>query len=328
MLRSGTTCFNDMYFFPEISADIAAQAGIRASIGMIMIDFPTAYAQNPDDYLKKGLALYDNYKDHPLIKVTFAPHAPYTVSDKPLEKIRSIAAELGCQIHMHIHETAHEVSESVSNFGMRPLERLERLGLLTPELMAVHMTQLSDSEINSLADNGCHVIHCPESNMKLASGFCPAQRLVDGGINVALGTDGTASNNDLDMFGEMRTAAFIAKGYNSDPQALSAATALKMATINGAKALGIDDTTGSLKAGKSADIVAIDMGQLETSPIYNPLSHLVYSTSKQQVSSVWVRGRQLLANRKLTTLDEGKIYSNTRSWNRIIEETRTDAAKQ
>jgi len=318
MLRSGTTCFNDMYFFPDITARVAKNAGIRACVGLIVIDFPTVWASNADEYIEKGIAVHDSFRHDELISTTFAPHAPYTVSDKPLEKIRSFAHEMDIPITMHVHETAHEVDEAVAQTGVRPLQRLFELGLVSPSLLAVHMTQLQQSEIDSLASSGCHVVHCPESNLKLASGFCPVAELHNRGINVALGTDGAASNNDLDMLGEMRSAALVAKGVAADPTALPAAAALRMATINGARALGIDSKVGSLEAGKNADIVAINMNSIETTPLYDPVSHLVYSCSREQVSDVWVAGKHVLKNRVLTGLDESIIRQQAHAWSRKI----------
>ena len=309
MLRGGTTCFNDMYFFPEITAHQAIQHGIRANVGLIMIDFPTAWADGPEQYLEKGLALHDELRHEPLIRTPFAPHAPYTVADEPLRQISTLADELNLPIHMHVHETLFEVSQ-----GERPLKRLHELGLINPAFIAVHMTQLSNSEITKFAQSGAHIVHCPESNLKLASGFCPVQKCLDAGINVALGTDGAASNNDLDMLGEMRTAALLAKGVAQDASAVSAATALSMATINGAKALGIDDITGSLTIGKAADICAIDLSAIETQPLYNAISQLVYSASRHQVSDVWVAGRHCLKNRQLTTLNIQDLQQNIAQW--------------
>ncbi|WP_018954057.1 TRZ/ATZ family hydrolase [Thioalkalivibrio sulfidiphilus] len=314
MLRGGVTCFNDMYFFPEITAHAAARAGMRAALGLIVIDFPTAWAANADEYIAKGLALYDDHKDEALLSFCFAPHAPYTVSDEPLKRIRTLANELDLPVHMHVHETAHEVEESMARFGMRPLERLAQLGLVGPNLLAVHMTQLEDAEIAHLAEAGAHVLHCPESNLKLASGFCPVQKLLDAGVNVCLGTDGAASNNDLDLMGEMRTAALLAKGVAGDAAALPAAAALRMATLNGARALGLGEETGSLVPGKAADVVAVDLGALESRPVYHPVSHLVYATGRQQVTHVWVAGKALLKDRRLTTLDLEAIQARAMAW--------------
>ncbi len=314
MLRSGTTCFNDMYFFPEVSARVAAGGVIRACVGMILIDFPTAYADNPEQYFARGLALADEYKHHPLISCAFAPHAPYTVSDQPLKKVQVLADELDLPVHIHLHETASEIENSLNDTGQRPLDRLEQLGLLSPALVGVHMTQLEDGEIRRLADAGASVVHCPESNLKLASGFCPVQPLLEAGVNVALGTDGAASNNDLDMLGEMRSAALLAKAVQQDASALPAHSALRMATLNGARALGIAGETGSLENGKWADISAIDLGALETQPLYDPVSQLVYAAGREQVTDVWVAGQHVLKNRELTHLDTQELVQRARGW--------------
>lgn len=307
MIRGGTTCFNDMYFFPDITARAAADVGMRASVGLILIDFPTVWANSSEEYIDKGLAVFDKYKGHDLIKTAFAPHAPYTVSDEPLKQIRTLADELELNVHMHIHETAFEVSDAVKNTGQRPLARLNELGLLTPSLQAVHMTQLLDEEIDLLAASGSHVIHCPESNMKLASGICPINRLLSAGINVALGTDSSSSNNDLDMFGEMRSAAMLAKISTMDATAAPAEQVLQMATINGARALGMDDITGSLEVGKFADIVAVNFDTIESIPVYDPVSHLVYCSSRDHVTDVWIAGKQRLTDRVLNTIDENQL---------------------
>ena len=318
MLRGGTTCFNDMYFFPDITARVARKAGIRACVGLIVIDFPTVWAGSADEYIEKGIGVHDSYRNDDLIRTVFAPHAPYTVSDRPLEKIRSFAHELDIPITMHVHETAHEVEEAVARSGTRPLRRLQELGLVGPSLLAVHMTQLLADELDLLTGSGCHVVHCPESNLKLASGFCPVHTLLAHGVNVALGTDGAASNNDLDMLGEMRCAALVAKGVAGDPTALPASVAMRMATINGARALGIDDRVGSLEPGKQADVVAVNMASIETTPLYDPVSHLVYSCSREQVTDVWIAGKHLLKNRVLTSLDEAEISRQAQSWSRKI----------
>jgi 5-methylthioadenosine/S-adenosylhomocysteine deaminase len=321
MLRSGTTCFNDMYFFPEQTAKAAQEAGIRAVIGLIMIDFPTAWGSGPEAYLKQGLALHDQLQENPLLTTAFAPHAPYTVSDDPLQKILHLACEMDMPVHMHVHETAFEVQQALEN-GSSPLARLDKLGLLDKHFLAVHMTQLTDGEIALLARKGTHVIHCPESNLKLASGFCPVAQLLEAGVNVALGTDGNASNNDLDMLGEMRTAALIAKAVAQDASAVPATQALRMATINGAKALGLEQHIGSLETGKSADMIAIDLGTLETQPLYDPVSHIVYCANRNQVTHTWVAGKALLEGRKLTTLDETTLTGKARAWQQKIGELR------
>jgi 5-methylthioadenosine/S-adenosylhomocysteine deaminase len=320
MIRSGTTCFNDMYFFPDVTARVAADIGIRASVGLILIDFPTVWANNSEEYIDKGLAVFDHYKGHELITTAFAPHAPYTVSDEPLKRIRTLSDELELTIHMHIHETSFEVAEAEKNNGCRPLERLNDLGLLTPSLQAVHMTQLLDEEIEQLAAAGSHVTHCPQSNMKLASGICPVSKLLDAGINVSLGTDSSSSNNKLDMFSEMHTAALLAKICAMDATVLPAEQVLRIATINGAKALGIDDITGSLETGKSADIVAVNFDTIETLPVYDPVSHLIYSCSREHVSDVWVAGKQLMTDKVLNNIDEEFLKQECIRLNQIIAE--------
>ncbi len=315
MIRGGTTCFNDMYFFPDQTAEVCAHVGMRVVVGLILIDFPTAWAKDADEYIFKGEQVHDKFKHDSLINTTFAPHAPYTVSDEPLKRISVIAEELDIPIHMHIHETAFEVEQSVEQHGgMRPLQRLSELGLLSPRMLAVHMTQLNQDEIKELAKLGVSVAHCPESNLKLASGFCPVGELIKAGVNVCIGTDSVASNNDLDMFGEMRTAALLAKGVANDSTCLDAHTTLKMATLNGAKALGLDETIGSLKKGKQADIVAINLNQLETLPLYEPVSQIIYSANRQQVTDVWISGKQLLKNRELTTMEYSKLMEKAKKW--------------
>ena len=314
MIMGGTTCFNDMYFFPNVTAQQSVQHGIRACVGMIVIDFPTVWAENSTAYITKGLDIHDQFRHQPLITTAFAPHAPYTVSDEPLQRIRTLADELEVPVTMHVHETLHEVEEALAKTGQRPLQRLQSLGLLNPSFVAVHMTQLTSDEISLFAESGAHIIHCPESNLKLASGFCPVSKCLDAGINVALGTDGAASNNDLDMLGEMRTAALLAKAVAQDASSLPAMTALRMATINGAKALGLEQEIGSLAIGKSADIIALDLDHLETQPIYSPISLIVYSASRQQVTDVWVAGKQLLKQRQLTTIDTTVLKERVGEW--------------
>ena len=313
MIRGGTTCFQDMYFFPDEVAAVAADRGIRAVASMIMLDAPTAWAKDTDEYLSRGLEVHDRYRDHPLVDTAFAPHAPYTVSDAGLERIVTLANQLDINVHIHVHETAAEVSTAETE-GMRPLARLERLGLVDTLLNAVHMTQLDDEEITLLAQRGVHVVHCPESNMKLASGSCRVKDLLQAGVNVALGTDGAASNNDLDMLSEMRSAALLAKLQSGDAAAVPAHEALAMATINGAKALGIADKTGSLEAGKSADMICVDLSAPSCQPVHHPLSQLVYSAQRDQVSDVWVAGRQLYGNNTFMTLDADEILERTKAW--------------
>ena len=321
MIKGGITCFNDMYFFPESCAEAAIHAGMRAAIGMIVIDFPTAYASDADDYLAKGLKLRDQYHQHPLLSFCFAPHAPYTVSDKTFSSILTYAEQLNTPIHTHLHESQDEIRINLESNGVRPIERLHQLGLLSPSLIAVHMVHLTDYEIKLVHQYGCSVVHCPSSNMKLASGFAPIPALLNQGVNVGLGTDGAASNNRLDMFEEMRQAALLAKATSGQADALPAHQALRMATLNGANALGLGEITGSLAVGKAADITAINFSDLNLTPCYDPASHLVYTASREQVSHVWVNGRMLLDDKELTTLNPFELQYRTAYWQERIATT-------
>ena len=320
MLRGGTTCFADMYFFPDHTAEVAAAAGMRAVVGLIIIDFPTAWARDADEYFAKGEEVHDSFKHNPLIRTAFAPHSPYMVSEKPLRKIGILAEELDIPIHMHVHETEDEINQSIDTHGKRPLQRLQELDLLSQRLLAVHMTQLELEEFDLLNRYNVNVIHCPESNLKLASGFCPVHELQMAGINVALGTDGAASNNDLDMIGEMRSAALLGKGVAGSSSAVSAHSVLRMATLNGARALGWQDQIGSLVVGKQADMVAVDLSAIETQPLYDPVSQLVYAAGRNQVSDVWIAGRRLLRDRELLSMDEQQVLQSAREWDLRLAE--------
>jgi 5-methylthioadenosine/S-adenosylhomocysteine deaminase len=322
MLRAGVTCFNDMYFFPEASVRAVLASGMRAAVGMITIDFPTAYASDADDYLAKGLALRDAYNPHPLLSFCFAPHAPFTVSDRVFAKILTYAEQLDLPIHIHLHETEDEVAGSLKMHGMRPIERMHKLGLLGPNLIAVHMIHVTADEIELMAQLGCTVAHCPTSNLKLASGFAPVVSMLSAGMNVGLGTDGAASNNSLKMFEEMRLAALLAKGQSGRADVLPAWQALQMATLNGAKALGLDSMIGSLLPGKAADVTAVDFSSLELAPCYNPVSHLVYAAGREHVSHVWVNGKMLLNDGELTTLDEQELLLRAGFWREQMAATR------
>jgi 5-methylthioadenosine/S-adenosylhomocysteine deaminase len=319
MIRSGTTTFSDMYFFPDACADTAQRLGMRCQLTFPVLDFPTAWARDGDEYISKGLALRDELKHSELVTVGFGPHATYTVSEANLAKVATYAAELDTAIHIHLHETAGEVLAAVERNGERPLDSLHRLGLLGPRTQCVHMTDLGDQDIALLAATGAHVVHCPQSNMKLASGTCPVTRLLAAGINVALGTDSAASNNDLNLFGEMQTAALVAKQYSGDAATLPAATALAMATINGARALGMEDSLGSLEAGKLADLIAVDLSRPETQPLYNPLSQLVYACNGSQVTHSWIGGAPVLRDRQLTHIDLNALGARTRVWRDRIQ---------
>jgi 5-methylthioadenosine/S-adenosylhomocysteine deaminase len=292
MLRGGITCFNDMYYFPEAALEAAQAAGMRAALGLIVIDFPTAYASDPADYLRKGFELRDRSREDPLVSFCLAPHAPYTVSDATFRQIATFAAELDLPVHVHLHETEHEIEQSLAEHGVRPLERLRRLGLLGPGLIAVHAVHLQEHEIQLLAREGCSVAHCPSSNLKLASGFAPIEALRNAGVNICLGTDGAASNNRLDIFTEMRTAALLAKAVARDASAMPEHAALRAATLGGARALGLGARIGSIEPGKRADLVAVALRGPELAPCYDPVSHLVDAAGREHVTHVWVDGAQ------------------------------------
>ncbi len=314
MIRGGTLCFNDMYFYMKATARAAEEACIRAHIGMNIIDVPTSFAQTIEENFAKAIDFYDMYKHNHYVVPTMAPHSTYTVSIEDLAKAKLLADDYRLKVNIHLQESANEVEQSLKLHGKRPLQRLYDIGFIDTNTIAMHMTQIDDNDFRILQETRPSIVHCPESNMKLVSGACPIQTLHQIGINVALGTDGAASNNDLDMFGEMRTAAFLGKLTAQDPKAASAEQILKMATINGAKALGIDHFTGSLQPGKSADFITIDMDELATQPLYHPISQLVYATSRNQVTNAWVMGKQLMKNRELLTLDEHALLKKAKKW--------------
>jgi len=314
MLRGGTTCANENYFFPDVIGATYRRLGFRATVGLPVIEFPTAWAKSQDEYFERAAEVHDSFRGDALIGTAFAPHAPYTVSDQSFERIRVLADQLDIPVHLHTHETAHEVEEEKQKSGLRPFQRLQQLGLVNDRLIAVHMTQLTEGEIAACAEAGVSVVHCPESNLKLASGFCPAEQLRRAGVNVAIGTDGCASNNDLDMFGEMRTAAMLAKAVSNDAAAFDAAYALRAATLNGARAMGLEDRIGSIEAGKQADLAAVRLSDLETQPLFHVASQLVYATGRHQVTDVWIAGRRKLAGRVLVDMDVDGIRARTHAW--------------
>ena len=319
MLRGGITCFSDMYFFPEAAAEAAGSLGMRAVLGLVVIEFPTAYAADADDYLSKGLAARDRLRGNPLLSFCLAPHAPYTVADRTFERIATLAAQLDLPIHIHLHETQSEIEESVKRHGMRPLERLHRLGLLGPSLIGVHAVHLDEPEIALLAENNCTVAHCPTSNMKLASGAAPIARLSACGVRVGLGTDGAASNNRLDLLQEMRHAGLLAKVTAGDAAILNAHELLRMATLNGAAALGLEDRIGSIRPGKAADLCAVRLDALETRPCFDPVSHLVYAAGREHVSHVWVNGVLQCENGCLPECDDRQLLDTVNLWqNKLI----------
>jgi 5-methylthioadenosine/S-adenosylhomocysteine deaminase len=314
MLRGGTTCCNENYFFPDVQAATYRRFGFRALVGLPVIDFPTAWARGDDEYFDRACEVHDQWRNDPLVATAFAPHAPYTVSDANFERIRMLSDQLDIPVHCHVHETAHEVAESQQKHGQRPLARLDRLGLVNDRLIAVHMTQLLEGEIALCAQRGVSVVHCPESNLKLASGFCPAAALQHAGVNLAIGTDGAASNNDLDMFGETRTAALLAKAVAQDAAALDAASTLRAATLGGACALGFGERIGSIMPGKQADLACVDLATIETQPLHHVISQLVYACGRQQVTDVWIAGHRKLRERVLCDMDAEALVANARQW--------------
>ena len=322
MLQGGVTCMNDMYFFPEASAEAALRAGMRAALGLIAIEFPTAYAASADEYLSKGLALRDQLRREELLSFCLAPHAPYTVNDATFARIAGYAAELGLPVHVHLHETAHEIADTANAFGRageRPLARLHRLGLVTPQLIAVHAVHLDANDIALLAKYGASVAHCPTSNLKLASGIAPITALLDAGVNIGIGTDGAASNNRLDMFAEMRLAALLAKGASGRADVLPAHAALRAATLGGARAMGLDERIGSITAGKCADLSAVDLSSVASQPVFDPVSHLVYVSARNDVSDVWVNGRQVVKKQQLSWIEKEELESIALMWQNRLQ---------
>lgn len=314
MLLSGTTTFSDMYFFPDAVARVAGEAGLRCQLTAPIFDFPSAYGTGPDDYISKALALRDDWQSQPRINVAFGPHAPYTVAPEVMARVATYAAELDMAVQIHLHETRGEVLSHVEAHGERPVDTLQRVGLLGPRTQCVHMTDAAAQDIATLASAAAHVVHCPRSNMKLGSGICPVAALQQAGVNVALGTDGAASNNELSLFGEMHSAALLAKVAGEDPTALPAAAVLEAATLGGARALGLEEDIGSLVVGKQADLIAVDLSGPATQPVYNPLSQLVYTGVSAAVSHSWVAGVCLLHDRELQTIDVNDTLARARSW--------------
>jgi len=322
MLQGGTTCFNDLYFFPEVAAATAVETGMRACIGLPVIDVPTAWAANEHEYIDKGLEVSASWHNEPLISTVLAPHAPYSVDDAALRRITELSDELDLRVHMHVLESGWEVTESMRRHGKSTLDRLNDIGLLNERLLAVHMTQLDQEDMETVSNTGVNVIHCPESNLKLGNGICPVASLLTHDVNMALGTDGAASNNNLDLLAEARSAALLAKGYAADPCALNAFQALEMLTINAARALGKAQQLGSVEAGKLADLCAIRLDTLQTTPMYDVVSHLIYAVSSHQVSHVWVGGRMLLQDGQFLHMDSGEIMDRANDWaNRITHQT-------
>ncbi|MBU3657578.1 MAG: TRZ/ATZ family hydrolase [Rhodocyclaceae bacterium] len=314
MLRAGITTFNDMYFFPEAAAEVVEQCGIRASLGILAFDVPSAYGHDADDYLNKGLAVRDALRDHPRLSFMLAPHAPYTVSDATFERVAMLAAQTNLGIHIHVHETQTEVDQSLQQYGERPIERLERLGILGPQTLAVHSVALNDADIAVLARHNTQVAHCPTANLKLASGIARTTALQGAGINIGLGTDGAAGNNRLDLLSEARLAGLLAKGASGDASALPAHTLIYMATLGGARALGLSERIGSLEPGKQADLCAIRFDGAATQPVFDPASHILYAAGREHVSDVWVDGQSVVKKKQLAQISEEEVSLKAKLW--------------
>lgn len=327
MLRAGITCFSDQYFFPEIVAEAAADLHMRAMVGTPVADFASPWASDASEYLGKASDLvHDPYADHPLISSCFAPHSTYALSDASFVELRVLADQLDIPVQIHLHETAAEVEYAVENTGMRPLRRLHELGLVNASLLAVHAVHLDREEIALLADAGVRIAHCPKSNLKLASGIAPVAEFRAAGITVGIGTDGAASNNMLDILDETRVAALLSKGVTGDASQLPASEALRMATLDSATALGLENEIGSIEAGKSADLTCIDLEAFNSRPLYDPVSQLVYTARADQVRDVWVAGRHLVESGRLIGKDADAIVSRSNEWRQRISQEHYGAA--
>ncbi|MDA1073650.1 MAG: TRZ/ATZ family hydrolase [Proteobacteria bacterium] len=318
MLSHGTTTFADMYFFPEVAADLADQIGMRAQIAFPIMDFANAWSDDVSECFHKGLSLRDRYKNHARVVVGFGPHSAYTVKQADLQQILIYAEEIDAPIQIHLHENAEEVAEAQKRVGRSWITYLNDLGLLTRRLQAVHMTCTTPDELDLISATGVSVVHCPRSNLKLSSGACSITDMQDRSINVALGTDGAASNNSLDMFGEMRLAALLAKHQTGRADAGQVAMILHMATLGGATALGIDAHTGSIEAGKAADLVAVDLSGLAFAPVYDPMVQIIHGNSGNAVTDVWVAGRRLIADGRHQSLDLAETIARANQWGGLI----------
>jgi 5-methylthioadenosine/S-adenosylhomocysteine deaminase len=314
MLNAGITTYNDMYFFGDETGRTTKKMGMRAVLGVGILDFPSVSASTQDEYFEKAERFLDAWQGDDLITPCIAPHALYTCGPETLARAASLAGKFGSLIHIHLSETEWEVQECLKRYGRRPVEQLAALGLLSPQLLAAHCVWLTDREVDLIAESGAGVSHCMESNLKLASGISPVPRMIAAGAKVTFGTDGAASNNDLSILSEMSTAAKVHKALGKDPTLLDSKTALLMATRWGAEALGLGEATGSLEEGKAADLIVIDTRSPHLTPLYNVYSHLVYSAAASDVESVMVNGDLVIENRRHTKADEGEILEKARRW--------------
>ena len=321
MLESGITCASDHYFFSEDVARGLTEAGLKCSVSGIVIGFPSAMAKTTDEYIACAEKLFERFKNDPKVRVTFGPHAPYPVDDVALIKVRELAQKHNAYIHMHVDETQSEIEGSLKQYGIRPIERLHQLGLLSEKFISVHTVKADDKELELLAKTGASVVHCPCSNLKLASGFSPIAKMMRMGINVAMGTDGVASNDKVDILGETRLAAMLGKAVCEDTTQMKVGDMLHAATLAGAKALGWDDRIGSIEKGKDADLIAVDLGNIDALPVFDPASQLLYSAGREDITHVWVDGTIVVKKQQsdgLRPIKREKAQKITKTWQNKI----------
>ena len=320
MLRGGITCFADKQLWPDVVARAASAAHMRASVGLVVAESPSSWASSADEYIDRGMHLRDEYLGDPLVTTHFAPQSIQASSDATLARVRRLADELDVPVAMLLHETTLEVEQYLRKFGQRPLERLAGLGLVSPQLVAIHMTQVEPRDIDLLAGSGASIVHCPESNLRHGSGVCPVARLLGRGVRVALGTDGAAANNDLDLLAEARLAGLLSAGVAATPGDLVATDLLRMATLEGARTLGLGEVTGSLVPGKWADLCCLNLRATRSWPVHDVPTAVIYATSSQQVTDTWVGGRRLLAESRLTLMDESAVLERAEAWRTRLDE--------
>ena len=321
MLESGITCASDHYFFSEDVARGLTEAGLKCSVSGIVIGFPSAMAKTTDEYIACAEKLFERFENDPKVRVTVGPHAPYTVDDAALIKVRELAQKHNAHIHMHVDETQSEIEGSLKQYGIRPIERLHQLGLLSEQFISVHTVKADDKELELLAKTGASVVHCPCSNLKLASGFSPIAKMMRMGINVAMGTDGVASNDKVDILGETRLAAMLGKAVCEDTTQMKVGDMLHAATLAGAKALGWDDRIGSIEKGKDADLIAVDLGNIDALPVFDPASQLLYSAGREDITHVWVDGTIVVKKQQsdgLRPIKREKAQKITKTWQNKI----------
>jgi len=318
MLRNGVTTFVDMYFYENAVADAVLQAKMRAVLCTGILDFPTPGAKTPDEGIEKTKDFIKEYKGSRYIYPCIGPHAPYTCSPQTLQKAMQVAEDYDVLFHIHLSETEHEVQDILNRYKATPVKHLDNIGVLNDRVLAAHMVHPTEEEIYLMAEKKVKISHCPESNLKLASGIAPVPKMIEAGITVSIGTDGTASNDDLDILGEISTAAKLHKGYNKNPVLLNAKQALSMATREGAKALRLQDKIGTLEKGKYADIIIVDINQPHIQPMFDPYIQLVYSAKSTDVDTVIIDGKIVVRNKEVLTIDKSEILQKAKKWKEKI----------